>query len=266
MKLKFKVSDLNEVPEAFRALYIQQQDGSFLLGVDGAVDKGQLDEFRSNNIGLSQQKEQLEQQLQQLSTKFGDLDPEQAREAMEMMNKIRDQKLIEEGKIEELIEARTKDMLANHSAREQELTKAVKEWESKHTSLHNDFTKLKIGSDLLGALSKVGKIHDSSRGIITDLAAQTWKLDEAQKLVAMNGDQPVYSPTDATKKLSPDEWAVDFANQYPYLFETTTGISAGQGGQGGQGGGQIQGYIAGDDSKAFEDNLEAIAAGTIQVR
>ncbi|ATI19208.1 putative peptidase [Vibrio phage vB_VpaS_KF4] len=260
--LKFRVQKLDDVKEEFRHLYIQQADGSFQLGVEGAVDKSKVDEFRNSNTNLQTAKEQLEQQLQQMSTKFEGLDPEQAKEAMEMMNKIRDQKLIEEGKIEELIEARTKDMMTNHQNREQELTKSLKEWEGKFGDLQGQYRKLKIGSDILGQLDKIGKIHGSSRDIITDLAAQTWQLNDKDELVAMNGEQPVYSPTDATKPLTAEEWCMKLANDRPYLFESTTSINAGQGGQGGQ---QIKGVINGDDMDAFENNLEAIAAGEVQV-
>ncbi|AVI05128.1 putative structural protein [Vibrio phage VP06] len=260
--LKFRVQKLDDVKEEFRHLYIQQADGSFQLGVEGAVDKAKVDEFRNSNTNLQTAKEQLEQQLQQISAKFEGLDPEQAKEAMETMNKIRDQKLIEEGKIEELIEARTKDMMTNHQTREQELTKSIKEWEGKFSGLQGQYRKLKIGSDILGQLDKIGKIHSSSRDIITDLAAHTWQLNDKDELVAMNGDQLVYSPTDATKPLTAEEWCMKLANDRPYLFESTTSINAGQGGQGGQ---QIKGVINGDDMDAFENNLEAIAAGEVQV-
>ncbi|AXH68441.1 peptidase [Vibrio phage R01] len=261
--LKFRVAKIDDVEEQFRHLYIQQADGSFQLGVEGAVDKTKVDEFRNTNTNLTQQKEQLEQQLQQMAQQFDGLDPEKAKEAMEMMNKIRDQKLIEEGKIEELIEARTKDMMNNHQAREQELTEALKKQEEAYGGLQSNYRKLRIGSDILGSLDKIGKIHSSSRDIITDLAAQVWHLGDDDKLIAMKGDQKVYSPTDATKPLTPEEWCLQLANDRPYLFESTTTMGSGQGGQ--TGGQHVKGVISGDDMDAFEQNLEAIAAGEVQV-
>ena len=264
MKLKFKISNLNEVSEELRPLYVQQQDGSFLLAVDGAVETSKLDEFRTNNVTLKQNAEQLQAQLEQLTTKFGDLDPEKAKEALSIVNQLRDQKLIEEGKIEELIEARTKDMLTNHKTREGELTGAIDEWKGKFESLNGDYTKLRIGSEIIGALSKIGKVHPTAHDILTNMALDTWKLNDKKELVAMKGDQPLYSSEDATKPLTPEEWGLGVAGTHGYLFETTTGVPGHTGGQGG--GGQVHGYISGEDNAAFEDNIEAIAAGSVVVR
>jgi len=50
MALKSK----DEIPAEFQSLYVER-DGSWVLDVDGAVDKARLDEFRANNIALANQ-------------------------------------------------------------------------------------------------------------------------------------------------------------------------------------------------------------------
>src|SRR5512136_407427 len=54
MALKYKFKSKDEIPAEQQALYVER-DGAWLLDVDGAVDKSKLDEFRANNIALSNQ-------------------------------------------------------------------------------------------------------------------------------------------------------------------------------------------------------------------
>src|SRR6267143_2368488 len=49
MPIKFKAKSKQEIP-----LYVEE-DGGLVLDVEGAVDKTKLDEFRTNNIALSNQ-------------------------------------------------------------------------------------------------------------------------------------------------------------------------------------------------------------------
>jgi len=54
MAIKFKAKTKEEIPTELQALYVEG-DGGFVLDVEGAVDKTKLDEFRTNNIALSNQ-------------------------------------------------------------------------------------------------------------------------------------------------------------------------------------------------------------------
>jgi hypothetical protein len=67
MALKLKIKTLDEIPEATRTLYREAEDkDGFVLDVEGAVPKGQLEEFRSANLKLRKDKEA-----------FRDVDPEE---------------------------------------------------------------------------------------------------------------------------------------------------------------------------------------------
>ena len=54
MALKFKAKSKDEITADLQSLYVER-DGSWVLDVDGAVDKSRVDEFRANNITLSNQ-------------------------------------------------------------------------------------------------------------------------------------------------------------------------------------------------------------------
>jgi hypothetical protein len=54
MGLKFRYKAKEEVPAEVQSLYTER-DGAFVLDVEGAVDKSWVDEFRANNIALTNQ-------------------------------------------------------------------------------------------------------------------------------------------------------------------------------------------------------------------
>ena len=68
MALKFKLKSKDEIPADQQALYVERDNG-WMLDVDGVVDKSKLEEFRANNIALSNQ-------LAEQKKRFEGIDPE----------------------------------------------------------------------------------------------------------------------------------------------------------------------------------------------
>src|SRR5438477_13042640 len=68
MALKFKYKSKDEVPAEHSALYVER-DGAFVLDAEGAVDKARVDEFRTNNLALKKQ-------LDDLAAKYEGIDPD----------------------------------------------------------------------------------------------------------------------------------------------------------------------------------------------
>ena len=68
MALKFKFKSKEEIPADQQALYVERDNG-WMLDVDGVVDKSKLEEFRANNIALSNQ-------LAEQKKRFEGIDPE----------------------------------------------------------------------------------------------------------------------------------------------------------------------------------------------
>ena len=50
--LKFVITDIDSVDEAYKSLYENDGTGKYVLKVEGAVPKAQVDEFRTNNVAL----------------------------------------------------------------------------------------------------------------------------------------------------------------------------------------------------------------------
>ena len=80
MAVKFRFNSKDEVPAALAAYYVER-DGAWVLDVDGVVDKSKLDEFRANNITLSNQ-------LAEQKKRFEGIDPDQVRKLAEEKQRL----------------------------------------------------------------------------------------------------------------------------------------------------------------------------------
>src|SRR5210317_96736 len=94
--LKYKVESVDGLDESVASLY-QKTDDGYVLQVEGVVDKSKLDEFRDNNIDLMKKLKE-----------FDGVDVEKYKTLVADFTKRKDQKLIEEGKVDELVAERIK--------------------------------------------------------------------------------------------------------------------------------------------------------------
>ena len=80
MALKFQFKSKDEIPAEHLPLYAER-DGAWVLNVEGAADKSKLDEFRTNNVALLKQ-------VDELKKRFEGIDPEQVRTLAEEKRKL----------------------------------------------------------------------------------------------------------------------------------------------------------------------------------
>src|SRR2546421_12811223 len=71
MALKFKFTTKDEIPAEQAALYVER-DGAWVLDAEGVVEKSKLDEFRSSNVALMKERDELKQ-------RFDGIDPEEVK-------------------------------------------------------------------------------------------------------------------------------------------------------------------------------------------
>ena len=62
MALKIKHQAKAEIPAELQSLYVER-DGAWCLDVDGAVDRAKLEEFRGNNITLTNELKDLRKSM-----------------------------------------------------------------------------------------------------------------------------------------------------------------------------------------------------------
>ena len=104
MALKFKFASKEQIPAEHAALYVER-DGAFVLDAEGAVDKSRVDEFRTNNLALKKQ-------LDDLAAKYEGIDPDAVKTLLADKARLEDEKLIKDGEVEKLVEKRTKGALS----------------------------------------------------------------------------------------------------------------------------------------------------------
>lgn len=244
MSIKTRVKTLEEIPEAIREFYVEQ-DGEFFLPVEGMVGKDKLDEFRTNNI-------ELKKQLEAITEKFDGVDPDAFRELTAKAQKERDKKLLDSGKVDEMITERLNAAKAGFD-------KEKKGIEETNRKLNIQLEGLLIDNAVRDAAAKAGV----KSGAVDDVllrARQVFKLIDG-RAVAYDGEKQIFGTTG--NPISVLEYIADkLAPAAPHLFEASKGTGANNA----DGSRQVPaGKIDRADQKAFLSNLGDIASGKKQV-
>ena len=254
MGLLLKIKSLEDVPEEIRDAYVEDGDG-FKLNFDLIKDHEGVAKVRKTANDLDKKKAAAEKALAELQEKFGDLDPEAARAAIEAAEKAGDKELLDEGKIEEVITQRTERMKADYEKQIEVKDARITELESSAETLTGELSSIKIYDAVKDAALAKGARKEALTDI-SNRAKGVWGLVEG-KPTAMDGEDAMYGKSG--EPLTIDEWVESLAAESAYLFEPNKGGGA-QGGnfQGGSSPGVIQAAAAGD-------NLEKIASGEVTV-
>ena len=210
MALKFKYKSKDEVPAEHSALYVER-DGAFFLDAEGAVDKARVDEFRTNNLALKKQ-------LDDLAAKYEGIDPDAVKTLLAEKAKLEDQKLLKEGEVEKLVESRTRSLKSD-------LEKQVAGLETERDSLMSRLVEIEINQGVTLAATKRGLRPTA----IPDAVARARKVFQLVKGVptAFEPDgKSVRYGRDGVTPLTLDEWAEGLVTEAPHLFESSAGGGA----------------------------------------
>jgi len=219
MALKFKYGKREEIPAEQAALYVER-DGAWTLDVDGAADKAKLDEFRANNIALSNQ-------LAEQKKRFEGIDPEQVRKLAEEKQRLEEAQQLKTGEVDKVVENRLKT--------------AKTEWDkqfaaiaSERDSLNARLTGIQIDQGVITVATKRG-LRPTAIPDITARARTVFRLvDGAPRAFEADG-QTVRVGKDGITPMTLDEWVEQQVADAPHLFESNAGGGAASNGSGGAG-------------------------------
>lgn len=207
MALKHTVDSLDGINEALHGEYTEK-DGKFILNVEGMAPQSKLNEFRETNIARGRE-------LDELKARYADVDVDKYRELTAQEVKIKERKLIDAGKVDELLEARIAPMRADHD-------KVVKSWEAKATSATKQLEGLLIDSALRDAAMKGGVSPTASTDVL-NRGRQVFRLHEG-KGVAFEGQDQIYGKDGSA--LTMGEWVTSLSESAPHLFVASQGAGS----------------------------------------
>ena len=207
MALKLKFKDVKEIPAGDERHYVER-GGEWLLDVENDGSKAKLEEFRQNNIALSNQLK-----------RFDGIDPDAVRQLAEEKHKLEEAAQIKAGEVDKVLAARLKA----------ELDKVHAPVVAERDALHGRLTAIQIDQAVVNEATKRG-LRATAITDITARARMTFKLVDGVPQ-AFDGER-MRTGKDGVSPMTLAEWVDALVSDAPHLFEANAG-----GGAAGSGGG-----------------------------
>ena len=209
MALKTRFKTREEIPAELQPHYVEQ-GGEWVLDHDG---KAKLEEFRANNIALSNQLK-----------RFEGIDPDAVRQLAEDKRKLEEAQQLKAGEVDKVIEARLKAARA--------------EWDKQHgvvvaerDTLTGRLTAIQIDQAVVTEATKRG-LRPTAIPDITARARMNFKLVNGVPQAFEADGQTARMGKDGVTPMTLAEWVDALVSDAPHLFEANAG-----GGAAGSGGG-----------------------------
>lgn len=222
--------------------------------------KARLAEFRENNINLKKQYETTTSKLEEFQDRFKDVDPDKYKRAMDALDRLEgdeEKRLVEEGKIDEVVNRRTSVMRDSFDSQVKAKDEALKARDHELGTLRSRLGQYEIHGAVQNAMDEAGiKPRPGALPDIYARADSVFDMDETGKLTTRDG----HYGSDGNL-MQPNEFVGQLMERANHLFE------------GGSGGGAEGGSssrrknaptIDRNDPVAMGRNLEDIAKGKVQ--
>jgi hypothetical protein len=217
MSLKFKLKSKEEIPAEQQSLYVER-DGIWLLDVDGAVEKTKLDEFRTNNVALIKERDELKK-------RFEGINPDDVRKLSEEKQKLEEERQVKAGEVEKVIENRLKTAKS-------EWDKQFSSVVSERDALNSRLTAIQIDQGVITVATKRG-LRPTALPDITSRARTVFKLANGVPRAFEADGTTVRFGKDGISPMTLEEWVDLQVSEAPHLFESNAGAGAGAQPQGG---------------------------------
>lgn len=229
---------------------------AYKKSVEDAIAK-EVNGLKDKNTTLIEEKRLVSDKLAESLALSDGLDLDQAREALKLLEKTKRKDLLEDGKLDEYIQAevqtKQREIESKFSTQlDVAMQENVKVTET--ATKYEGLFKNKIMEDNLRdvALDSGCKADPEVIRDIVNRGKSVFSLNtEENGIEAKNADGSFKKSEDGEKILTPEAWIDDLKKKCPYYFPDSNGTGA-SGGKGGGGGGG-----AGDD---LQDQITAAAA------
>jgi hypothetical protein len=254
--LKSKIenkADFDALPDALRGFYLET-NGTYRLDADFEDVGGLKSALEKERTSRST----LEKTLGDLKRQLGDADPAKAREAVKKLQELEDQKLISEGKLEEILKSRTERIVADYDGK-------IRERDEKLTAAEKRLEELVIDNELR-KIAATKKVRDTAVDDFVERGRKVYRLKDG-KAVPMKGEDVIFGKK-PNEPMGMDEWADSLAPTAPHLFAESSGGGASNHGAGG-GSGKGPHTITAEQAKdysAYKQASEAAAKAGAQLQ
>jgi hypothetical protein len=215
MPLKNKYNNLKDIPAEDVRLYVERGN-EWVLDAESDGSKAKLEEFRANNIALSNQLK-----------RFEGIDPDAVRQLADDKRKLEESAQIKAGEVDKVIEARLKAARA--------------EWDKTHgvvvaerDTLTGRLTAIQIDQAVVTEATKRG-LRPTAIPDITSRARTNFKLMNGVPQAFEADGQTARMGKDGTSPMTLAEWVDALVSDAPHLFEANAGSGAAGSGPGGVG-------------------------------
>ena len=181
-----------------------------------ALIDSQIAGLKTKNSELISAQKQLKEQL----STFDGIDPNVVRNIIKRFADDEEAKLISEGKIDDVLNARTKRMKDDYD-------KQLKDREEKAARAEAKAKKLEaktLAGTIKDAAIKAGALPEALEDIVLR-GASMWVLDDNGDVVAQQGGM-VIKGKDGNTPLTPAEWAATMRETAPHLWPRAQGAGA----------------------------------------
>jgi hypothetical protein len=210
--MKYTVSDLSAIPAEFHGFYAES-NGKYVLQVDGAVPKAELDSLRDANIGIKRQ-------IEAMTTHYDGVDPDEFRRLLRQERLQRDWQMFQDGRGDEVISDRTALMRAEHQRVLDALT-------TERDAAVVQVEAMVIDTAILEASLKA-EVRPCAIDDVLLRGRQTFRVADGRP-VGYQGDAPLLGRHGAP--LGVAEWVASLSQSAPHMFEASASGAAPGGSQ-----------------------------------
>jgi hypothetical protein len=208
MSLKFRYGSKEEVPAELAGHYMEQ-NGAWLLNVEGAVERARLEEVRTNNAALTKEREELRKSLEAASAEAAAIKEKQALQTAS-----------NPGEVEKILEGRVKAVRG-------EMEKQLGQVAAERDSLNQRLMEIQIDQGILTSATKRG-LRATALPDITARARSVFRLVNGVPTAFEKDGQTVRVGKDGYTPLTLEEWIDGQVTEAPHLFEANAGAGAGE--------------------------------------
>lgn len=229
LRSKLNKADFEKLPDVLREHYTATADGDlFVLDAD-VDDHPKVGGLRKAVTAEREAARSAQKLFDQLKEQMGDLDLDQARSAVATVQQLQDKKLLDEGKVEELIKARTDAMAKAHQTELKAKDQKIEELLGKTKGLDDEVTTLVLDGTLRDEALRAGvkeeHLDDALfRMKVKGVDGVRWTLGDGRKVLAMQGEEVKFGKD--AEPMSPGEGLDMLKKVAPSFFKPSGGGGA----------------------------------------